>query len=408
MASLVRRMTLRAAKRARREGFTLVELLIVLLVAGLLVAASGAALMGLRTRTTTEGARLLASALAGCRDRAIATGRAHGLRFEPDPSFGVARLADGSVDPAAVLCYSRWTPIGPAPDYTEGLATVRPGAAYAPAVRNPSGLAVDVPSLVLESAPLDATGLLAPPTSWAWNVRVGDRVQLGGAGPWYAVAGPDWTGPSGNPERFVNWGAPGTAPPLSPAGTPVEWLVLVNARDDDANGWADEGFDGVDNDGNGLVDDAPEWEPEAWHGAASGGLVAARYAIRRRPMPTSDPSSAGAIPAQVVVDATGWGTTRARSRLPVDRYTGAVEVLVEPDGTIRYVLPYGVPASVSMAAAYLHWWLSERGDVAAPPLATPAGGWALVSASARTGRVGWLASPDPTTCYAQAQQGVSD
>ena len=40
------------------------------------------------------------------------------------------------------------------------------------------------------------------------------------------------------------------------------------------------------------------------------------------------------FPAKVVVDLTTWSTTRERSRLPVNHYTGYVDIMVNPDGTV--------------------------------------------------------------------------
>ncbi len=47
----------------------------------------------------------------------------------------------------------------------------------------------------------------------------------------------------------------------------VEYLLLVNGKDDDNNGYVDDGWDGVDNNGNGQVDELEEWEIETWIGA---------------------------------------------------------------------------------------------------------------------------------------------
>ena len=52
------------------------------------------------------------------------------------------------------------------------------------------------------------------PTSWFWNIRVGDKLQINNAGPWYTVVGPmTQTAATGNSELFVNVGPPGTQSP---------------------------------------------------------------------------------------------------------------------------------------------------------------------------------------------------
>ena len=43
-----------------------------------------------------------------------------------------------------------------------------------------------------------------------------------------------------------------------------EFLFLVNGQDDNNNGWTDEGWDGLDNNGDGHVDELAEWESELW------------------------------------------------------------------------------------------------------------------------------------------------
>lgn len=357
------------------------ELLVVLVIVGITVAIGAAAVSRLGERRVDAAARILQGALVGARDRAIHSGQPAGIRLIPDPAFfpvqpsawpdGTPAAAPGLLDPTGALAYSRIVPIGPAPSYTEGAVTIRPSFGYPSAIRNPNGdpaaTGVAAPSLVLEAAPLDARGVPLAPTSWAWNLRVGDRIQIAGAGAWYTVAGPVWIA---NPEGFVNWGQAGATSPLNPTGNqPVEWLILVDGRDDNANGWADEGWDGVDNNGNGLVDEIAEWEAEAWQGAAGNpaGLVAASYAASRRPVVQSGATEV-ALPAGVVIDATAALLDGERSRLPVDRSSGLVELLVHPDGTATYSLPYGVPSSMGLGDAFAHFWLAPREAVSAPSL----------------------------------------
>lgn len=371
-------------------------------------------------RQVSEAARILQGALAGARDKAIHDGQPSGIRLLPDPAFPVARLADGTIDPASVLAYNRIVPIGPAPEYGEGYCTVRRdysglNANTLRVVGDPTGVGkYRWPTLILEESPLDGHGVPNPPASWMWNVRVGDKIQLNNAGPWYTVVGPKWIGAAGNPELFVNHGPAGSASPLG-----HDYLLLANGRDDNRNGWVDEGWDGIDQDMNpqspgfGIVDDVGEWEAESWHGAAAKGMTSVPYAIRRRPMPSPGAREV-ALPTHMVIDATTVFATRERSRLPVDRFTGFVDVMLNPDGTAAYNSPYGSPSSFGMADTFYHFFLMERQDVAAPtgttvpllPIAEPGGKsnrvfagqvikgeWALLTLFTRTGQVVSVESP---------------
>ena len=140
----------------------------------------------------------------------------------------------------------------------------------------------------------------------------------------------------------------------------------MNGVDDNANGWTDEGWDGVDNNGNGQVDELAEWESEMWTGPSlTQNVNNVPYVIQRRPAPGPNAREV-ALPTQVVVDLTTWNSTRERSRLPVNFYTGYVDILVNPDGSVVPTTVYSTPASFGLASAFLHFWLAERSDLAAP------------------------------------------
>jgi len=394
--------------QGRPRAFTLIEIMVVLVIVVIVSAiALPVVLHAMSHRQVSEAARILQAALAGARDSALRTGAPSGIRLLPDPAFPLVYLPSGQLDTAQPLAASRIVPIEPAPEYSEGaLNVVVPSAALA---------ILPYPALMVEAdlVYLDPMGrqLLNAPASWFWNVRVGDKLQINGAGRWYTVVGPMVAGPAqGNSELYVNVGPPSTPSPWASiqAGLAVnpEYLFLVNGTDDNDNGWIDEGFDGVDNNANGLVDELAEWEAEAW-GAAP---IAANqsYRIQRRPAPAQNGRDT-ALPPNVVIDLTTWSTTRERSRLAVSPTTGYVDLLVYPTGAVVPQTVYSTPAAVGMDAAFLHFWLAERNDVvasAAPAsLPAPAGQWWLVSVSARTGRVSSSDAPTGANPFLAAQQG---
>lgn len=377
----------------RRRGFTLLELLVVLTI---VLAISAVALPTVRSalanRQGSEAARLVQGSLVGARDSAIHNNAPSGIRLLPDPAFPIVRLANGQIDPNQALCANRIIPIEPAPQYTEGLVAPATTAADLGAFVPP------FPCLVLvESAVNATTGLPNSPTSWFWNIRVGDKIQINKAGPWYTVVGPMVTTPAaGNSEMFVNIGAPNTPSPLPQNQGPIgaqsavlpEFLYLVNGQADTyfafdptimayvakQNLWPDSGYDGVDNDGDGLIDETTcalnvahgEWEIETWLGSVINGThFDLPYTVIRRPVPSSN-SREVALPSNVVIDLTTWGTTKERSRVPVNVWTGYVDLLSYPDGTVAPPTVYSTRSSFGMSNNQFFLWLAERADVSSP------------------------------------------
>ncbi len=311
------------------------------------------------------------------------------------------------LDPTRILAANRYIPIQLAPDYTEGLVNVDFGpplgeytaaginpATYFPYPAQKGGTyypAATSAMLYVEQSVYDPTSnILNSPTSWYWNIRIGDKMQLQGTGIWYTVVGPMNVY---NPELFVNVGDPGATPPLQrvlPNGTAYhpELLFLVNGVDDNKDGFVDNGFDGIDNDNDGIVDQVidanniTEWlEVETWQNAIlsrSNNNIA--YTIARRPV-VSPGSRETPLPSNIVIDLTTWNAAyfnanfsastgvsyvSERSRLPVDPTTGYVDILLYPNGTVVPTTEYSSPASFGMDSSFYHFWLSERVDLFDP------------------------------------------
>ena len=431
--------------RASRAGFTLVELLVVILIILLVSAVTLPAIVSAMShRQVSEAARILQAALVGARDTAIHNNAISGIRLLPDPTLNGVNSSTGQLDITQPLAMNRIVPLDAAPDYNEGMVSIiKDGNLFSPFPANPGWYypypyptdpTQSVRVLMVEECPIDPkTFLPNEPTSWFWNIRIGDKIRIGNVGQYYTVIGPM---SHLNPELFVNDGAAGKAPELvrhyNIGGTPpafqafnVEYLFLVNGQDDDHNGFIDNEWDGVDNDGVNGIDDTGEWtEPETWSGSLSGffnivnqppnpqvflgatapltsGLLNQSYNITRRPAPASG-SREVALPSNVVIDLSTWATTRERSRFPipvpalqsdaapalnalssqvVSPYSGSVDIVVNPDGTIVPTSIYSSPSSFGLNGAFLHFWLAERSDVigpdpnrtAAPFLPLPAG-----------------------------------
>jgi prepilin-type N-terminal cleavage/methylation domain-containing protein len=361
----------------RRRGFTLVEVLVVILIITITFTLL-AAVLPRSELASREAARLLHGALVAARDAAIGHGAPRGIRLTLDPAFPMHWMSNGQVDPSYPLCANRVIPIEPAPDYTEGHASVFPAGVNPPGFPPPyfgsKSYTYPYPSnvIMVEECPFSqSTGLMNSPTSWFWNIRIGDQIQFRNSGTWYTVVGP-MTTPNG--ELFVNCGTPGvdfpgTKSPLKRwcgQVVEVEFLFLVNGQDDDHDGFVDNGFDGVDNNGNGLTDEPAEWEVEKWSaGLVNTSMIDMPYTIRRRPVPSAG-TTAVDLPSSIVVDLSTWATTKERSRLPVNPLSGEVDILLSPRGEVIPTTLYSCPSSTPFSSSYFHFWLAERGDLFDP------------------------------------------
>jgi hypothetical protein len=204
-----------------------------------------------------------------------------------------------------------------------------------------------------------------------------------------------------NPEGFINYGPPGSTSPITRGKLNPEYLLLTNGRDDNANGWVDEGWDGVDNNGDGKIDEPAEWEQETWQGAlASIGPTGSPYTIVRRLMPGIGAREVQ-LPSNVVIDL-------SRSNLP----STTTDLIVQPTGEWSPSLPYGIPSSIMLGGSWFQFWLAERADMgffntATPPVwvqSSPKGNWRLVSLNGRSGRYLDVDSPDLVTGLTTARQ----
>ena len=349
-----------------KRGFTLVELLVVITI---ILIASVVALPsivgGLSHRQVSEAARLLQASLAGARDSAIRDNGLAGIRLLPDP-----------VVPNAC---NRIIPLSQPPAYSVGLVSCFPGTTYA------AGVMLGTQALVLEETVQDAQGLPLEPTSWYWNVRLGDKLQINQAGPWYTVCGPAFASTT---EGFVN------VDPSKPSPLGHDYLLLVNGYDDNQDGYIDNGWDGVNT----------AWEQETWRGSMANGVTGATYSIRRRPMPGINARELP-LPSNVVIDL-------SRSNLPA----ATLDLLCRPDGTWAPSLQYSVPTSIGLGGSWFQFWLAERSDMGLyeqinptpAPLTytqiTPTGANWLISVNGRSGQISSMDQPDLVTGLHTARQ----
>ena len=73
------------------------------------------------------------------------------------------------------------------------------------------------------------------------------------------------------------------------------------------------------------------------------------------------------LPTNVVIDMTTWGNAfQERSQFPpgvINPFTGYVDILLYPNGTVVPTTIYSTPSSFGMSGAFFHFWLAERSDV---------------------------------------------
>jgi prepilin-type N-terminal cleavage/methylation domain-containing protein len=437
-----------------RLGFTLVELLVVVLIVLLVSAVTIPAVVdSTRSRQVVSAAQILQSAFVGARDAAIRTvpPAPRGLRFFPDETLtSPATVAPPLAKGAAILAYNRFIQLELAPDYTNGRITIGPRlpsgmvmGTFPTAYPHSAGGVYPYPDstvgnvsqvLMVEQSPFvggyvtGATPQQNEPTSWYWNVRIGDKIRPNDSGRYYTVVGPMVVTPgTNNPEMFVNVGLPGTTPPLTrtyytdATGATVagsfspEFLFVVNGQDDDGDGYVDDGFNGFDDSpspNNSIDEVVPvlpttvnEWEIETWLGPEASttlvdpGTVAQSptpawvsgantryladrpYAILRRPV-VAENARETALPGNVVIDATTSilpsGAlrpvgARERSRLPVDPASLTVDVMINATGQVVPTTIYSSPTSLDPSLQFLHFWIADRDQVVATADQTASG-----------------------------------
>ena len=269
-------LAVRRSVRVRgARGFTLIELLVVILIILLVSAvALPVVLPAMAHREVSEAARMLQAALVGARIRRC--GRMLRAAFA---CFPTRRSRWCTWRTARSTRRSRWRRTGSSrskrrrsiPKGCWRLRSLLPRstspiqqAMAGDSTRSPTTASLRGPNvLMVKEIAVESTGLLNAPTSWFWNIRVGDKLQINGAGLWYTVVGPMVVTPQqGNTELFVNMGPAGhrhsavlrvSGTAANPVTVQPEFLFLVNGVDDNKNGWIDEGYDGVDNNYNAEV-----------------------------------------------------------------------------------------------------------------------------------------------------------
>lgn len=415
-----------SSRRGRdRAGFTLMELLVVVAIVVIVSAAAIPVVRpALSQRKVSSAALIVQAELARARDTAIRSNKPMGIRLLPSslPAF-----AFGGPTPA----YDRMLSIEPAPDYSSGLVSRKvpngipdgqPNGAWGDRVGNTLRVTECLFDYIDVGTPGKPAYVQIPNerTNWFWNIRVGDKFVFGKnphEGHVYTVVGPMVVSGTGNPEGYVNGGSPQSGDPNYFFYDPQwpEYLILVNGQDDPnpftgfQNGYKDDSFDGIDNNGDGTVDPSPgvslsltpsdyndyELEMENYpdinpqptplapnkfdddrdgypDNPSETNYNQEQYTITRRAVP-SQGSRTVDLPTGTLIDMTTWnlegagdGSGGERSRLPVNPFTGYVEFLIAPNGQILKADATTTQPGPPFNFAYLHFWITDQDDIVEP------------------------------------------
>ena len=117
-----------------------------------------------------------------------------------------------------------------------------------------------------------------------------------------------------------------------------------------------------------------EWEQETWLGRGE----QSRHEFDLHDPAPADPHDQcprGGAASDVVIDATTWAAStrwsgrraHPRARAPAfNIYSGIIDILINPDGSVVPTTIYSSPSSLQMDGSFYHFWLAERGDVYPP------------------------------------------
>jgi prepilin-type N-terminal cleavage/methylation domain-containing protein len=415
---------------SERRGMTLTELLVVIaIILAVTIMALPTVLSMMQGQQAIAAAQLLQGGLMQCQSEAmracsrrggevnVAATEAEtlrGLRLVPEGTL--TRLADGTIDPAQPLVCSTLVPLTIPPAYQEGRVSIYPGWVY------PASVTGGRPCLVLEErpgkwVPSDGgwTWQLNSPTSWAWNLRAGERWSLdrGGLSMSYADQSRSTIPSSSSTTALPGTGADSpeiTHPPMVARASGLSPKCCSSSMDvtTTVDGYVDNGWDGVDNDSDGAVDELDEWvEVETWSNNQLLPTDDDTYRVIRRPVTASEPRGV-VLPQGVVIDLTGWDGQQGRSRLVVNRYSGAVDILLDKTGRFTYDSPFSGTSSVGMGAdKYAHFWIGGRADIVDAASLKPPKEDAQLLTIDRAGVIGVIQvnADDPSRTFLDARRG---